>query len=104
LSHLFPELNKTKKTPKFGKQISKSFSDRVKQCEIRGKKSFHSLRHSFCDYFKKHNLNETSIFNQILGHTSKTLSGRRYGGALSPKQCYDEIISKLNYHDGQEDE
>lgn len=101
---IFPELNKTEKTTKFGKQVGKNFSDRVKKCGIQGNKSFHSLRHSFCDYFKKHNLNETNIFSQVFGHTSKMLAVRSYGSALEPKQCYYEIIAKLNYYEGQEDE
>lgn len=93
---LFPKLNVTEKTVKYGKQVGKNFSALIKKKGIEGKKSFHSLRHTFANFFKVHHL-DSAIFTQIFGHEQKTLAGRIYGEKYSPKQCYDEIISKLNY-------
>ena len=49
---IFPALNKTEKSPRYGKQ----FTDVIKYCGIEGKKSFHSLRHTFSDFFKQNQL------------------------------------------------
>ena len=93
---LFPLLNKTDKSPKYGKQVGKQFSELVRTKGIRDKKSFHSLRHTFSDFFKKSNTHN-DIFRQVFGHEIKELAGRQYGSKFSPKQCYDEIISKLDF-------
>lgn len=93
---LFPGLNKTEKSPKYGKQVGKRFSALLKEKNISGKKSFHSLRHSFSDYFKKLNLHN-DLFTQVMGHKQEKLAANRYGSRFSPKQCYEELISKIKY-------
>lgn len=93
---LFPELNKTESTTKYGKQVGKQFKSLLNRLDIYGKKSFHSLRHTFDDYFKKrHMLN--NVFIQIFGHSQDKLAARQYGSKFSPRQCYDEIISKIQW-------
>jgi len=93
---LFPELNKTEKSPKYGKQVGKQFRAWVKEKQISGDKSFHSLRHSFSDFFKKRNLH-TDMFREVFGHENAHLAGRQYGNRFSPKEIYDALISKLDY-------
>lgn len=93
---LFPLLNKTDKSPKYGKQVGKQFSNWIKRKGICGKKSFHSLRHTFSDYFKKRNL-QTNIFTQVFGHEQISLSMKQYGSKFSVQQCYYEVISKLHW-------
>lgn len=93
---LFPELNKTDKSPKYGKQVGKFFTKLLRDNGIVGKKSFHSLRHSFSGYFKNLNMH-TDMFRQVFGHEIEHLAARQYGDRFSPKQIYDELISKINF-------
>lgn len=93
---LFPQLNKTDKSPKYGKQVGKSFSKLLKKKGISGIKSFHSLRHSFSNFFKKKNMH-TDMFRQVFGHEQSSLTARQYGERFTPKEIYAELISKLDY-------
>ena len=93
---LFPELNKTEASPKYGKQPGKSFSRLVSQLGLEGKKSFHSLRHSFSDFFKTRGLHNDA-FRQVFGHEIKELAGRQYGSKFSAAKCYDDLICKLEF-------
>lgn len=93
---LFPELKKTDRSPKYGKQVGKQFSLFLKKRGIDGKKSFHSLRHTFSDYFKKLNLHN-DIFRQIFGHEAGNLAAKQYGSKFSVRQCYNELISKISW-------
>ncbi len=93
---VFYELNKTDKSPKYGKQVTKTFSRFIQKIGVEGKKSFHSLRHSFSDFYKKRNLHN-DIFRQVFGHEIVELAGRQYGSNFSVEQCYKDIISKLSY-------
>ncbi len=96
---LFPDLNLSKNISKYGRQVGKFFSDLIKKCDIAGKKSFHSLRHTFSDYFKVRNLH-TDVFRQVFGHEIEMLASRQYGSKFSPKICYDEVISKVEFDIG----
>ena len=59
---LFWQLNRTAKTPKYGKQPGKRFGDLVKAALGKtDKKSFHSLRHTFDDFFKQRGLGRVDI-------------------------------------------
>lgn len=93
---LFPLLNKTEKSPKYGKQVGKAFSTLLKKKEIYEGKSFHSLRHSFSNFFKVRNLH-TDMFRQIFGHEISTLAGRQYGDKFPVRQIYEELISKISF-------
>lgn len=93
-TRLFPKLNKTPKSPKYGKQVGKQFAALLKKKGIEGKKSFHSLRHTFSDYFKKMGLHN-DMFRQMFGHDATTLAGKQYGSKFTPKECYEQLITKL---------
>ena len=92
---LFHTLNKTKDS-KYGKQPGKHFSKWIKEHGIQGKKSFHSLRHTFSHYFKTRNMHN-DIFRQVFGHMIKELAGRQYGGKFSVQQCYNELVSCIDW-------
>lgn len=93
---VFPQLRRTEKTPKYGKQVSKAFSALLRSLDITGKKSFHSLRHSFSHYFHERGLHN-DVFRQIFGHEIEGLAGRQYGTKFGIAKCYDEIISKIDW-------
>lgn len=97
---LFPTLKKTEKSPKYGKQVSKQFKALLIKKGITGNKSFHSLRHSFSNFFKKRNMH-TDMFSQVFGHGLPKLAGRQYGDRFSTSQIYEELISKLEYGNGK---
>jgi integrase len=96
VERLFSELQKTDLSPKYGKQPGKSFGKLVRQLEIDGNKSFHSLRHAFSQFFKVRELHN-DIFRQIFGHEIPGLAGRQYGSKFDTLVCYNEIVSKLDY-------
>ena len=93
---LFPLLNKTEKSPKYGKQVGKAFGLLLKEKNIVDGKSFHSLRHSFSNFFKIRNM-DTVMFRQVFGHEIQNLAGRQYGDKFSIKQIYEELISKISF-------
>lgn len=66
---LFPELNVTEKTPNFGAQCSNYFNRWVKTLNLANadKKSFHSFRHTFENYFKLLDLRDAS-YHELIGH------------------------------------
>lgn len=94
---LFPELKKTPSSPKYGKQVGKNFSRLLAKKRIKGTKSFHSLRHSFSQFFKVRNLHN-DMFRQIFGHEIAELAGRQYGERFSAKQCLG-LISMINFQE-----
>ena len=95
-TRLFPELTITPNSPKYGKQVGKNFSALVKRKGIEGKKSFHSLRHSFAQFFKEIGLHD-EVFRQVFGHQQTELASITYGSRISSKVCFERIISKLSY-------
>ena len=96
LERIFHELNKTAASPKYGKQPGKSFGKLVRELEIEGNKTFHSLRHTFSDYFKKKDMHN-DLFRQVFGHEISELAGRQYGSKFDVQMCYDKLISLLDY-------
>ena len=94
---LFPELKKTPSSPKYGKQVGKNFSRLLAKKKIMGTKSFHSLRHSFSQFFKVRNLHN-DMFRQIFGHEIAELAGRQYGERFSAKQCLG-LITMINFQE-----
>ncbi|MDD4732499.1 MAG: tyrosine-type recombinase/integrase [Desulfovibrio sp.] len=96
-SRLFPMLNKTEKVKKYGKQPGKKIGDLVKSLGLTGKKSFHSFRHTFSDYFKQRG-EHTDVFRQVYGHDIPELAGKQYGSKFPPQKCLDEVVSKLNFN------
>ena len=94
---LFPDLNRTDKTASYGKQPGKQFKKVVKAVvENPEGKSFHSLRHTFGDFFKQRG-QQTDFFTYIFGHELPTLASKQYGGRFQPEVLYREVIEKLDY-------
>lgn len=91
---LFPGLHKC--GGKYGKQVGIQFSRLLAERGIRGRKSFHSLRHTFSNFFKKKNL-QTDMFRQIFGHEIPHMAGSRYGDRFTAREIYDGLISKIDY-------
>ena len=95
-TRLFPDLKALGTREQYGKIISKDFGPFIRSLGIKGNKTFHSLRHTFSDFFKKkmmHNI----MFEEVFGHSHETLATKRYGSRFSPQKCYDELISLLDY-------
>lgn len=94
---LFPELKKSEGAVKFGKQPGKQFKAVVTAAlgEASGK-TFHSLRHTFADFFKQRGL-QNDYFRQVFGHELPMLAAKQYGEKFSPSTLYSEVIEKLVY-------
>ena len=93
---LFPELKITPKSPKYGKQVGKNFAALIQRKGIEGKKSFHSLRHSFAQFFKERGMHDET-FRQVFGHQQTELASTTYGSRIPSKICFERIISRLSY-------
>ena len=94
---LFPELKKSEGAVKFGKQPGKQFKAVVTATlgEASGK-TFHSLRHTFADFFKQRGL-QNDYFRQVFGHELPMLAAKQYGEKFSPKILYENVIMQLDY-------
>ena len=94
---LFPELKKSEGAVKFGKQPGKQFKSVVTATlgEASGK-TFHSLRHTFADFFKQRGL-QNDYFRQVFGHELPMLAAKQYGEKFSPATLNSEVIKKLEY-------
>lgn len=93
---IFPELNKTAASPKYGKQPGKSFGKLIRELKIEGNKTFHSLRHTFSDFYKKKNMHN-DLFRQVFGHEISEIAGRQYGSEFDAQMCYEKLVSLLDY-------
>ncbi len=94
---LFPDLKKSDGAVKFGKQPGKQFKAVVTDTlgETPGK-TFHSLRHTFSNFYKQHGL-QNDYFRQVFGHELPALAANQYGAKFPPKLLYEEVIAKLDY-------
>ena len=94
---VFPDL--TKKNDKYGEKLGRHFT-RFKQGltfeKGKGDKVFHSFRHSFAHFYKMAQMQD-DVFKQVFGHKLKDLGKNQYGGDFSVEQCYEDVISKLDY-------
>jgi integrase len=95
-NRVFPELNKTAASPKYGKQPGKSFGKLIRDLKIEGNKTFHSFRHTFSDFYKKKDM-QNDLFRQVFGHEISELAGRQYGSRFDVKMCHEKLISLLDY-------
>ncbi len=93
---LFPDLEPVGDRKQYGKAISKNFGPFVRKIGIKGKKSFHSFRHTFSDFYKKKMMHNT-IFEQVFGHSHGSLATDRYGSRFTPHECYEQLIVHLDY-------
>jgi len=94
---LFPDLKKSEGAVKFGKQPGKQFKSVVTAAlgDASGK-TFHSLRHTFADFYKQRGL-QNDYFRQVFGHELPMLAGKQYGEKFPPKVLYENVIVKLDY-------
>ena len=96
-TRLFPELGKSQATAKYGKQPGKQFKSVVASVlEDHEKKSFHSLRHTFANFYKQRGW-QNDVFRQLYGHEIPELSANQYGGKFPAELLYREVIAKLDY-------
>lgn len=93
---VFPLLCKNGSVTKYGKQPGKAFTRIVSECKIDGKKSFHSFRHTFSDFFKRRMLHN-DLFRQVYGHSISNLAGKQYGSRFDVKYCYENLISLIDF-------
>jgi integrase len=94
---LFPELNKNSGN-KYSHAVSKWFGRFKTQCGIRSdKKTFHSFRHNVSDNLKQQMI-ETTLIDELTGHTVKGESLGRYGKPYVVKTLYENAVLKLNYN------
>jgi len=103
---LFPEINKTSKG--YGDTISRAFNRDsksspgflrkwgVKGPNDKGKKVFHSFRHTFIDHLKQ-KLVPIPMLQQLAGHKNKSETLDRYGKPYSPQTLYDEVIVNIDF-------
>ena len=94
---LFPDLKKSEGAVKFGKQPGKQFKSVVTAVlgDAPGK-TFHSLRHTFADFYKQRGL-QNDYFRQAFGHELPMLAAKQYGEKFSPETLYENVIVKLDY-------
>ena len=95
---LFPDLKKSEGAVKFGKQPGKQFKAIVSATlgEASGK-TFHSLRHTFADFFKQRGL-QNDYFRQVFGHELPMLAAKQYGEKFPPELLFEEVILKIDYN------
>lgn len=95
---LFPELYNTQKI-KPGDKVSRWFNNTyLKKCGLKPtdrKISFHSFRHSFVDYFKKHDFPETKV-KQLTGHSHEGMTYGRYGSGYNLTELFD-LIEQIKF-------
>jgi len=97
---VFPNLNKSEKVGKYGKQVGKQFNDLVKDVLIAPDydskdKVFHSLRHNFSDFYKQRGQHD-DVFRQLYGHDIPELAARQYGSRFPPEML-NKVIQALDY-------
>lgn len=94
---LFPDLKKSEGAVKFGKQPGKQFKSVVTAAlgDASGK-TFHSLRHTFADFYKQRGL-QNDYFRQVFGHELPMLAAKQYGEKFPPEILYENVIVKLDY-------
>lgn len=61
-------------------------------------KTFHSLRHTFADFFKQRGL-QNDYFRQVFGHELPMLAAKQYGEKFPPELLYEKIIMNLAWKD-----
>jgi integrase len=84
MGHLrvFPELVKI--NTNYGHKLGERFGEFKKSIDLEeaeGVKDFHSLRHTFSNFFKQKKM-QGDPFEQTFGHKLKKMSAERYGGAF----------------------
>jgi integrase len=94
---VFPELVRI--DTNYGHKLGDRFSEFRKTVDLEeaeGVKDFHSLRHTFSNFFKQKKMQDDP-FEQTFGHKLDRMSAERYGGRFPAAMCFDEVISHIDY-------
>lgn len=95
---LFPELVKKKDSDKYSSEVSRWFNRYIKNIGIKndeekGRKVFHSFRHTFINDCKQKRIN-TLMTKELVGHTGGgDITNDHYGKLYTPDVLYSEITS-----------
>ena len=97
-TRLFPDLNKRRDG--YGQAASKWFADYRAKCGIvdgsDGKKDFHTFRHTVANTLKQSNA-EHFPTQELLGHSTGSITFGRYGKRYSPKLLKEQVVDRLKY-------
>jgi len=97
-TRLFPEL--PKRRDGYGQAASRWFSRYREHCGIvegpGGKKDFHSFRHTVSNKLKQTNA-EHFPTQELLGHSTGSITFGRYGKRYSPKLLKEQVVDRLAY-------
>jgi len=94
---VFSELKRKKN--RYGQNVSQWFRRFRNRCGVKirkGKKDYHSLRHTVINHLVQKNVAESYIA-RLVGHKLKSIDTGRYGKAYPPKQLLEETVLKLDY-------
>jgi len=97
-TRLFPELKKRRDG--YGQAASRWFSRYKEHCGIvegpGGKKDFHSFRHTVSNKLKQVSA-EHFPTQELLGHSTGSITFGRYGKRYSPKLLKEQVVDRLVY-------
>lgn len=94
-TRLFPELEKKGKD-RFGKSVSQFFSRTVEKLGIKGRKSFHSFRHTFFTRLYEAGVGEVDL-KKAGGHKVAGETFSRYCKPLSPAVLKERVFDRLSF-------
>jgi len=83
---------------RWGRNVSRWFSELVRNLELRGKLCFHSFRHSFEDRLREADLHETPLGGSLAGRSVGTTGGR-YGQGNYSTAKHVEAMERVQYPD-----
>jgi len=99
-ARVFPNLKRVNN--RWGHGLGRWFSEFKTRAGIdteKGKKTFHSFRHTFINFHKQHGT-DMKYVKEVVGHTggaSGDITSNLYGKAFEPKILFDQVISKTDY-------
>jgi integrase len=97
-TRLFPDLKKRRDG--YGQAASRWFAGYRANCDIvegpGGKKDFHSFRHTVSNTLKQLNA-EHFPTQELLGHSTGSITFGRYGKRYSPKLLKEQVVDRLVY-------
>ena len=97
-TRMFPDLNKRRDG--YGQAASRWFASYKVNCGIvegpGGKKDFHSFRHTVSNTLKQLNA-EHFPTQELLGHSTGSITFGRYGKKYSPKLLKEQVVDRLRY-------
>jgi len=97
-TRLFPDLKKRRDG--YGQAASRWFAHYRADCGVvdgpDGKKDFHSFRHTVSNALKQANA-EHFPTQELLGHSTGSITFGRYGKRYSPKVLKEQVVDRLSY-------